>query len=93
MRTATCPVLSFTSEVETVTRWFAQCYRIEVDAVSGYAEWKRCSFPAAGNVGEQDSRLHHGLEACAMISNELLLEDRKAAAKKKRLEAEKKNNG
>ena len=80
-----------------MTRWFPQCYRVEVDAMSGHAEWKRSSFPKKGNVGEQDSRLHHALEECARISNQILIENRKRDDKerkrKAREEAEKKANG
>jgi hypothetical protein len=87
VRTVTCPVKSFTTEVELITRWFAQCYRVEVDAMSGHAEWKRTNLPRAGSIGEQDSRLMHGLEACAMISNEILAEDRKRRDKDEKKKA------
>lgn len=57
--------------------------------MTGHAEWKRVSFPGAGNVGEQDSRLLHGLDACATISNEILSEDRKRDDKERKRKAEK----
>ena len=93
VRTVVCPVKSFTTEVELITRWFAQCYAIQVDAMSGHAEWKRTNLPRAGGIGEQDSRLMHGLEACAAISNEILVEDRKRRDKEKKKEAEAKKRG
>jgi hypothetical protein len=66
--------------------------------MSGYAEWKRVVLPAAGGIGEQDSRLMHALEECAKVSNEILSEDRKRLEKERKKQqakeaAERKRHG
>lgn len=74
-------MLSFVPEIESITKWFALCYRIEVDSMSGFARYERVAFPAAGSPAEQDARLMFGLEACAAVSNDLLAEERKRREK------------
>jgi hypothetical protein len=61
---------------------------VEVDAMSGFAEWRRAALPAGGGIGEQDSRLMHALDACAAISNEILSEERKAREKEAKRRAD-----
>lgn len=81
--------MSFTPEIELLSKWFAQCYRVEVNPLSGFARYERVSLPQPGSVGEQDSRLLNGLEECARIANEMLEEDRKAREKAKAKEPKK----
>jgi hypothetical protein len=77
--TTTCPVLAFTDEVEELTTWFAACYDLDVDSMSGRAVWRRKALPAAGGVGDQDARLFHGLEYLCSVQNEIVVEEHKRA--------------
>jgi len=76
-------VKAFTPEVELVTEYFARCYDVQVDPLSGYARWHRIALPGPGGVGDQDSRLLRGLEYAAVVANQLIDEQRKRDHAKK----------
>lgn len=84
-----CPVRAFVPEVEAITRWFALCYRVEIDTMTGYARYERVALPGEGGAGSQDSRLMHGLAACAETQNQMLEDARKARERSKRQEKSK----
>lgn len=63
-----------TPEVEEIFRWFAECYEVTVDGMSGRVWWRRAALPAAGGVGDQDARVMAALEYVAQLRNTLLME-------------------
>lgn len=87
MQTTTCPVRAFDKEVEELSRWFALCYDLEWDAMSGLAFWHRIALPADGGAGDQDARLMHALDWASSVHNDIM---REAQVRRQRQKAHKK---
>jgi hypothetical protein len=70
----TCPVLAFTSGVESALRWFDWTHALQVIPFVG-ARYERVSWPAAGGAGDQDAWLTQALGHLRAVYNAILRED------------------
>lgn len=76
----TCPVLLLTPEIEEAFTWFRETHELTYE--HGAAAWRRVALPAAGGVGDQDSRLMATLDHLKSVFNvRLAREQRKAESK------------
>lgn len=73
-----------------MTSWFGRCYRLDVDAMSGRAEWQLAFLPGPGSLGEQDARLMNALSHCAEMANLAIRDDEKDAQRRRAREKAKK---
>lgn len=75
-----CPVLSFTSDVQSVLRWFDWTHALTVIPMGG-ARFERVAWPRRGAAAAQDAWLTAALDYVRLVRNAILREDVARASK------------